>query len=60
MASEFPGTACGRWRLRQRDGVVRRALGEDLWDLLEMMMGAEKKGIMQQVDHSIDGFRSES
>lgn len=30
IGSRFPGTVCGRWRLRQRGGVVREAVREDL------------------------------
>lgn len=45
MTREFPGN-CGNWRPRQRDGIAREEVREDLCDLLE---GAERKGKPQQM-----------
>lgn len=51
MTSEFPGN-CGNWRPRQKDGIVREDVREDLCDLLE---GAERKGKPHQMVCSSTG-----
>jgi hypothetical protein len=37
VESRFPGSDCHSWLQIQCDGVVREAIGEELWDLLQMV-----------------------